>query len=205
MLRPFSKFRSALPVTCFLAICFSGFGLGMPLAGAEESVAVGLKPGDPLGTFRVIKIAGAKDDGVEVGQSLCYRCRYGSNPIVMVFARKASTEIDSLIGVLEKSVEKSLETQQMQRLCAFVVLVGQDRSELNESAVALIQRTGAEMIPAVVTEDATSGPLDYQLSSANDVTVVVAKDSQVVAVETFGIEKIEPKRISDHIDAMLAP
>ena len=168
---------------------------------ADTQADFGLKVGDPLGTFRVIKIAGSEDDGVEEGQSLCYRCRYGSSPIVIVFARKTSKEIDPLIDVLEKS----LETHKEIKLSAFVVAVGEDRSKLNESATALIKRTGAKQIPVVVTEGSTSGPLDYQLSSTNDVTVVVAKDSQVVAIETLNINEIEPAKVVKHIETMLAP
>ena len=196
-----STFPSALVTIYFLAICFNGTALSVRSVEAEESTVVGLKAGDPIGTFRVIKIAGSEDDGVEVGQSLCYRCRYGSNPIVILFARKSSKEIDSLVLALEES----LETYQSQKLNALIVLVGDDRSKLNENAAALIERTTVKRIPAVVAEDATSGPLDYQLSPLNDVTAVVAKDSQVVAVESLSIKSIEPKRIIDHIDAMLAP
>lgn len=172
------------------------------VANAEVTLAAnGLKPGDPVGTFRVIKIAGCEEDGVEVGQSLCYRCRYGSNPMVIVFARESSDKLDPLVNALEKS----LEAHEEKKLSAFVVAVGDDRSKLKEDAVALIKRTGAKRIPAVVTEDSTSGPLDYHLSSASDVTVVVAKDSQVFAQEILDINKIEPKSIIDQIEAMLAP
>ncbi|HUY32837.1 MAG TPA: hypothetical protein VMV69_08655 [Pirellulales bacterium] len=33
----------------------------------------GLKVGDPVGPFQVVKCAGAADDNVKEGQELCYR------------------------------------------------------------------------------------------------------------------------------------
>lgn len=57
---------------------FAGFGLAAAfLAGAAAVGAAdlesGLKVGDLVGAFDVVKCAGAADDGVEVGDNLCYR------------------------------------------------------------------------------------------------------------------------------------
>ena len=41
-------------------------------AGAEE-LKSGLQPGQSVGAFNVVKCGGAPDDGVRVGQQLCYR------------------------------------------------------------------------------------------------------------------------------------
>jgi hypothetical protein len=173
--------------------------LALDTVETNEMKSNGLKPGDPVGTFRVIKVAGAEDDGVEVGQSLCYRCRYGSSPIVMVFAKQSSKEIDPLISALEKS----LTIHEAEKLRAFVIVVGDDLAKLKEKAASVVERTGVKKIPVVVTEDSTSGPLDYQLSAADDITVVIARDSQVFAVEVISIDQVEPNQILTQVEVML--
>ena len=45
----------------------------------------GLQVGERIGAFYVTKLAGAEDDGVAVGKNLCYRCKNGGRPQVMVF------------------------------------------------------------------------------------------------------------------------
>jgi hypothetical protein len=41
-------------------------------AGADE-LKSGLQPGQSVPAFNVVKCGGAPDDGVKVGQTLCYR------------------------------------------------------------------------------------------------------------------------------------
>jgi hypothetical protein len=45
---------------------------GVAIAG-EKGLKSGLQVGDSVGAFDVVKCGGAKDDGVSVGQKLCYR------------------------------------------------------------------------------------------------------------------------------------
>lgn len=57
---------------------FTGFGLAAALlAGATavgaEKLESGLKVGDSVGAFDVVKATVAPDDGVAEGQKLCYR------------------------------------------------------------------------------------------------------------------------------------
>ena len=172
-------------------------------AGPETKTvdaSTGLKPGDPIGAFRVTKIAGATEDGVEPGSTLCYRCRYGSSPMVMIFARKTSDELDSLINPLEQALAKHED----EKLRAFVTLTGGELSKLKETAAVIAERTGVKLMPIVVAEDVATGPLDYQLSVGADVTVIIAQDSQVVATDVFSISDIKADKVMKQVAAMLA-
>lgn len=55
----------------------SSFGLAATLmvgaAVGADDLKSGLQVGDSVGAFDVVKCAGAVDDGVKVGQQLCYR------------------------------------------------------------------------------------------------------------------------------------
>lgn len=55
---------------------FFGAGLAAALlAGVAfaDELKSGLQVGDDVGPFQVVKCGGAVDDGVEVGDELCYR------------------------------------------------------------------------------------------------------------------------------------
>ncbi len=54
-------------LTCF------GLSLAMAAAAGAAELESGLKPGDFVGAFQVIKSGGAVDDSVPVDQQLCYR------------------------------------------------------------------------------------------------------------------------------------
>jgi hypothetical protein len=50
-----------------------GLSLAMVAAAGAAELDCGLKTGDSVGAFQVIKAAGALDDSVPVDQQLCYR------------------------------------------------------------------------------------------------------------------------------------
>jgi hypothetical protein len=45
----------------------------MSTAARADELKSGLQPGQSVGPFDVVKCGGAPDDGVRVGQQLCYR------------------------------------------------------------------------------------------------------------------------------------
>lgn len=153
----------------------------------------GLKQGDPIGVFYVTKIAGAEDDGVDVEQEICYRCRYGSRPMVMVFARQTDGRLSDLVKQLDAAVAQN----EASHLSGFVTLLGEDAGKLKTSATELAEKTSAKHIPFVVAKESETGPLNYRLSVDAPVTIVVASDSQVVSARTYAADKID-------IDAIMA-
>ena len=154
---------------------------------STTSQTTSLKKGDTAGVFYVTKIAGAEEDGVEEGQELCYRCRYGSRPMVMIFARKAGGKIPKLVEVLDNEVDKNQEAQ----LRGLVTLLGNDAAEVKEVATKVAEKSGAKNVPVVVAKETKTGPENYKLSESADVTVVVASDSQVVSTHEFTADKID--------------
>ena len=74
------------------ALCATGWMAAVVLgmaATASAEVTSGPQVGEPVGAFTVTKVTGNPDDGVEDGKTLCYRCKMGQRPVVMVFARSA--------------------------------------------------------------------------------------------------------------------
>ena len=146
-----------------------------------------LKTGDAVGVFYVTKVAGADDDGVKPGEDLCYRCRYGSSPMVMVFARRIGGRVPELV----KRIDAAVSTHKESRLKGLITLMGENSSELRDAAGHVAEEAAVRNVPVTVAKEFKTGPLNYKLPSDAAVTVVVAKDSQVVNTHTFSADKID--------------
>ena len=172
----------------------------MATAGADDSAtADGLQEGDPIGVFYVTKIAGAVDDEVEPGETLCYRCRYGSRPMVMVFARDTGGRVPELLKALEQSVGENEEA----KLKGILTLIGEDAAALKNDAGKIAEKVDAKLVPVVVAKETKTGPLSYKISETADVTIVLANDSQVVNTHTFDAGKIDVNTIIGQVKEML--
>ena len=166
--------RLMMPLAVFgLLVC--------SVASAKEPAAKGLKAGDSIGAFYVTKVAGAEDDGVEKGEQLCYRCRYGSRPMVMVFARDTGGKLNDLV----KEIDSAVQANEDAELKGLVTLLGEDASALKDTAAKVAKTSGAKHIPVVVAKDNVSGPSNYKLDDKAAVTVVVASESKVVMAKKF--------------------
>ena len=168
-------------------------------AQAADAKTDSLKQGDPLGAFYVTKVAGAESDGVEKGQELCYRCRYGSRPMVIIFARETSGEVAQLAQKLDSAVAAHQDAQ----LKSFVTLLGDDAASLKNKASQFAESANLQNVPVVVAKDAQQGPGNYKLSADAPVTVVVATDSKVVATHTFEADNIDTKAVMSDVKKML--
>ena len=159
--------------------------LGLLIGSVHAADSECLKEGDSIGAFYVTKVAGAEDDGVEKGEQLCYRCRYGSRPMVMVFARNTGGKVNALVKELDAAIAKNKSEQ----LKGLVTLMGEDASALKESAAKVAKKSGAKHIPVVVAKDNVSGPSNYKLDDKSAVTVIVANEGEVVASHAFDTAK----------------
>ena len=83
----------------------------------------GPQPEETVGAFTVTKAAGNPSDGVEDGKRLCYRCRMGSRPVVMIFARTADQPLAKLVSELEGEIKEHADA----KLCSFVNMIGGDK------------------------------------------------------------------------------
>jgi len=169
------------------------------VAIAAEPAASGLKQGDPIGAFYVTKVGGAPDDGVKSGQELCYRCKYGQRPMVMVFTRKGGEKVTQLVTELDKAVAAKADAQ----LRGFVTVMGEDESSLKASAEQIAKSSGSKMVPVAVATDSENGPANYRLDPSAEVTVIVASDGQVVASHAFAADSIDVAAVMKEVEQML--
>ena len=80
------------------------------VATAEE-VMSGPKVGTGIAAFNVTKLCGAESDGIKAGNNLCYRCRNGARPQVMVFTRSTDAKVADLVNKLDKAIMSNSDSQ----------------------------------------------------------------------------------------------
>ncbi len=141
----------------------------------------GLQSGQKIGAFDVKKVGGAADDGVSVGKELCYRCKYGSSPMVMVFTHKTDEKTVELVKKLDAAVAKNSDI----KMRAFVNVLADDMAAAEKSAQELASAASPTNVPIVVPVEFKNGPDNYGLSPEAQLTVIIANDGQVVANHTF--------------------
>jgi hypothetical protein len=158
-------------------------------ARAEDAKS-GLATGEAIGPFDVVKCAGAEDDGVKIGSSLCYRCRYGNRPMVMVFTHNNDKGLPKLIKELNTAAEENKSKQ----LKAFVNVVGDDKEKAETAAKTLGKES--KLVPVVVPVEYESGPKDYGINPKVETTVIVASGGKVVANHALGKDGLTEKAIA---------
>ena len=158
-----------------------------------------LRRGDSVGVFYVTKVAGADNDGVRPGEQLCYRCRYGSSPMIMVFVRRTGVRVTELV----KRIDSAVFSNQKRRLKGLVTMMGDSSSQVRAAAGEVAAAAKVEHVPVVVAKELQTGPLNYKLQADAEVTVVVAKDSQVVKTHTFSSEKVDIAAVMSEVEKIL--
>ncbi|MEO2018250.1 MAG: hypothetical protein ABGZ53_28190 [Fuerstiella sp.] len=171
------------------------FALGMILTVASavtagEAVKSGPQTGDKLGAFYVTKCAGAETDGVAEGKNLCYRCRNGAKPQVVIFTRSTDKRVIELVQLIDKAIAKHKDS----KLTAFVNVLGEDKEDLSDAARKLAKASKATNVPFVVPNEFENGPDDYGINPKAAVTIILASDLGVKA--NFSVSDVNDLKIA---------
>lgn len=172
--------------------------LSAPIVSAAEA-AKGLCAGDGVGAFLVTKVAGASNDDVDDGATLCYRCKYGQRPIVMIFTRTTDGSVSKLIEQVDAAVAKHSKDD----LKGLVTLIGSEPSKLTAQGKAMASKLNDKNVPIVVAKDTENGPANYKLDAKTDVTVLLVNQSQVVSRHDFAADKVDVAAVMKQVKEML--
>jgi hypothetical protein len=170
--------------------------LGLATTASAE-VTSGPQVGDIVGAFTVTKVTGNPDDGVADGRTLCYRCKMGQRPVVMVFARSADEKFAKFL----KKLEEELEEHADEKLTAFVNMVGTDSESLKKEAAEFAEKHGINRIAFVIPEDAENGPPEFKIAPDADVTVVCYKGGKVKANHALAKGGLSDEKIDAIVEA----
>ena len=177
------KLHFGLPATAAALL-----GLGLIATGSAvraDELQSGLKPGEAPPAFLVQDATGpAAGSG-----KLCYRCRYGGNPVVAVFTHKLDKNVTSLIKQVDAQVEKNKD----KKMKAFVVLLTDDPDKAEVSLKQIAEKNDIKNVPLTIF-DGVLGPLDYKLSPKAETTVLMWVKSDVKVNYAFA-GKVDGKSI----------
>lgn len=179
-----------------VGIVAAAIGAGAALA----EVTSGQQVGETVGAMTVTKVTGNPLDGVPDGKTLCYRCKLGQRPVVMVFARTA----DAGLAKLLKKLDEEIEEHESAKLTGFVNMLGTDAESLKKDAAEFVKLHGIERIAFMVPKDAANGPDDYKIAPDADLTVVCFKDGKVRANHAFAKGQLSDEKIDAIVEAACA-
>ena len=167
----------------FAALVVASFGL----AFAAEKVQSGLDKGASVPPFYVKDVTGPAKDGDE----LCYRCRFGGQPVVTIFAKEMTDEVAALTKELDGVVAKNRD----QKMAGFVVLMTSDAKKGSASLKAAAEKNKIEQLP-LTTFDGTEGPKGYKINPKADVTVMMWVEGKVKVSQGFNKGDLNKDAIS---------
>src|SRR5262245_11499857 len=87
----------------------------------KSGLQIGLRVGDKVPTFYVRAITGPLKN-----KSVCYVCRNGDRPVVMVLVRETSPELAKLL----KGIDEQVDRHRADGLRSFGVFLAQDSQQL---------------------------------------------------------------------------
>src|SRR5947207_5209222 len=92
--------------------------LSLSVALAGEPVKAGPQKGEDLpGPFHPLNVTGDN-----AGEKACLFCKFGGNPVAMVFARSATPEVTKLVKQLDAAIAKHKDAE----LCGCAIFCSDD-------------------------------------------------------------------------------
>ncbi|MDA0282763.1 MAG: hypothetical protein O3B86_05360 [Planctomycetota bacterium] len=122
--------------------------------------------------------------GPHRNRSVCYVCRYGSRPVVLVFIQKTDPEIATLLKAIDAIVDENRVTG----LRSFGVLVTDESAQ----AVPVLQTMAFDeqiRMPLTAATTAVAGPGCHNLHPSAATTVVLYRNQQ--SIRNFAFAKGE--------------
>ena len=162
-------------VTLAIALVTVTIGVGANRKPIESGRAIG----QPVPSFYVRAVTGPLRN-----KSVCYVCRNGSRPCVMVLFRETSP----LLGTLLKEIDKVVDRNRAKGLRSFGVLISPEPGR----AISRLQTMAFNQkitLPLSVATDVVGSPSCQNIHKQAEVTVVLYRRQKVV--DRFGFRSKE--------------
>jgi hypothetical protein len=160
------------------AVAVVALGLGITLTltavNADEPIKSGPQVGQEVpGPFHPLNITGSA-----AGKKNCLYCSAGDSPVAVVFARKLTPEVKTLIKQLDQQTVKNAGKD----MCSFAVFCS-DNEKLGDELKAFAD--SEKLSKLVLSIDNPAGPTKYKIASDADVTVFFYEAHVVKATHAF--------------------
>jgi len=179
----------AITAAMLLALCAMW---SVSQAQEPSPLKSGLQTGERVPTFYVRAITGPLRN-----RSVCYVCRNGDRPVVMVFVRSASPELRRLL----KEIDEQIDAHRADGLRGFgVFLTGERKDLLSEvQTLAFEEKIG---LPLTIAAATVEGPAGQNLDPSAAVTVILYRDQTVVANFAYREGELSTSEQSRIVDAI---
>ncbi|MCA9070021.1 MAG: hypothetical protein KDA84_13910 [Planctomycetaceae bacterium] len=164
----------------------------------EGSLQSGRDVGDYVPTFYTRAVTGPL-----MNRSVCYVCRNGQRPVVMVVLRKLGDDFKPLL----KQLDSLVDNHRAEGLRSFGVFVSEDPSE----AISKVQTFSFDhkiTLPLTVASTTIAEPHCQNIHEDADVTVVLYEKRRVVKRYAFRTGELKPpqiQKVSQSIQQLLKP
>ena len=155
------------------------------VAWAAENAET-LKEGEPVAAFYVTDVTGPS-----AGEKLCYRCKYGSRPVVSIFSK----QMNDKVAKLTKQIDDQVAAHKDAKMAAFVVVLTEDPEGQNDALKSVAAKQEIKNTP-LTTFDGLSGPSEYKISKDADTTVMMWVDGKVKVNEALKASELTDAKIS---------
>ncbi|MFO0912379.1 MAG: hypothetical protein U0795_05455 [Pirellulales bacterium] len=154
-------------------------------AAVAAELQSGLKVGDEVGAFEVTDVTGPNK-----GKSLCYRCSYGSRPVVGLFTR----QVDEKLAKLVKELDGVVAENSGKKMAGFVIVMAEDAAKLTPQLEELAKKHDIKNIPLTIY-NGKNGPEDYKLSPDANLTVLMWNKGEVKSNTALDKDGLNDKAI----------
>ncbi len=156
---------------------------------AGEPLQSGLKVGEKVSTFYVRAVTGPLKN-----KSVCYVCRNGDRPVVMLFIRQITPELKTLL----KGIDAEVDRQRASGLRSFGVFLAGDSKEIlpQVQTLAFDEKINLPLTIAAAPSDGSAGRSIHPDAA---VTVILYREQSVTANFAFRAQDLK----SEQIDAVL--
>jgi len=157
----------------FTRVCFVVVLFTVPVLAAGTANS-GPQVGEKVpGPFEPLNVTGPG-----AGKKACLYCRYGTYPVVMIFAREASPQLVSLL----KRIDAATAAHEDDSLGSCAIFCN-DAERLPEQLTQLAKQSSLNHI--ILATFAAAGPPRYKIAPDADVTVLLYTHGTVKANHSF--------------------
>lgn len=153
---------------------------------SRKPLRSGPKPGDSVPSFYTRAVTGPL-----ANKSVCYVCRNGDRPVVMLLMRRIGRDMKPLLT----KVDKIVDGNRASGLRGFGVLID-DNSRKATSAVQTFAFNNKIQLPLTVSGRAIAGAGGHKLHKDAALTVVLYRRQKVVRTWSFRAGEIKPADVA---------
>lgn len=180
----------ALAAAGTLCLLWGGVGAADEPRSNETSfvgsrIESGLKVGEKVPQFYVRAVSGAHQN-----KSVCYVCRNGDRPVVMLIARDMTPELTLLL----QKVDALVDQNRASGLRSFGVFLPQEGKELFPKVQTLAFNASLS-IPLTIATTATEGPSGQEIHPDASLTVILYRDQTVMANFAYRAGQLDARSI----------